>query len=134
MKLVTSALLILMVASANAQSIEKERLADWQFRFYACKNAAMNAAVLVQVMTKNNVTDQSGLDNMQEAIGPAVAQQVTEHEKSYQFSEAEAVFVSDLTFAVLGGLLAGGFELTPMSVIGAGSDTCIAGIDALVPG
>lgn len=116
---------------AAAQSFSKDRLSDWEFRFYACKHVVMNAVIVVRLMAKHRITDQRGIDEMQSQLGPAVAKAVTENEKKFQFMDGEAEFVSDLTFAVVSGMVTGGFELSETQLIQSGSDICIHTIETM---
>jgi hypothetical protein len=117
--------------AAPAQSFFKDRLSDWEFRFYACKNVVMNAVIVIRLMGKYKVTSQSGIDELQSQIGPAVANAVSENEKEYRFVEGESSFVSDLTFAVVSGMVHGGYELSATQLIQSGNDLCIQTIEAM---
>ena len=130
--LVLGALIAGLVGTAvQGQSFSKDRLSDWEFRFYACKNVVMNAVIVIRLMEKHQITNQSGIDELQSQIGPAVANSVSENEKEYQFVEGEASFVSDLTFAVVSGLVHGGFELSATQLIQSGNDLCIHTIETM---
>ncbi|MCC0069631.1 MAG: hypothetical protein H6897_06845 [Rhodobacteraceae bacterium] len=124
-----SILLLLLATTATAQSFSKDRLSDWQFRFYACKHVIMGAAFVTRVMDQQHVTDQEGIDGIAAQLAPLLAKGMLEIEKEYQFSEGEAQFVSDLTFAVVSGMVAGGFELSDTQLMNSGSDICIHTID-----
>lgn len=117
--------------AATAQSFSKDRLSDWEFRFYACKHVVMNASIVARLMAKHQITDQSGLDEIQFQLGAAMADAVTENENEYRFVEGEASFVSDLTFAVVSGMVHGGFELSDTQLIQSGNNLCIHTIETM---
>ena len=94
-------------AAAEAQSVSLERLNDWEFRFYACKNVVMNAAIIARLMERHQITNQDGIEAMQSQLGPAIIQAVHENETTFPFSEDEASFVSDLAFSVVSGMVIG---------------------------
>lgn len=124
------ALAIFLPTTANAQSIPIERLNDWEFRFYVCKNVIMNAAVVTRLMARYQVTDQSGISKMKSELGPALVKAVTENENVFQFREGEAWFVSDLTFSVVSGMVSGGFELSDLQLMRSANEICISTIES----
>ncbi|WP_425416502.1 hypothetical protein [Oricola indica] len=124
-------LLISLPATSQAQSLSQERLRDWEFKFYACKHVVMNAAIVVRLMAKHQITDQDGITEMQSQLGSALAKSTTESEELFQFTKGEAWFISGLTFAVVSGMVSGGFELSDLQLIRTGSDICIHSIDSM---
>lgn len=125
------ALLINFTLIANAQSFPKERLSDWQFRFYACKNVQISASIVIDMMRKYQITDQIGLRKLYTDIGPGIKRAVMDSEKAILFSEGEATFVSDLTFAVLSGMILNWKEPSDTRLLHEGSDLCIYTIDEM---
>lgn len=125
------AVLIFFESGATAQSVSKDRLNDWEFRFYACKNVVMNAVIVARLMAKHKITDQSGIEELHSQLGPTMAEAVKKHEKEYQFIDGEAQFVSDLTFSVVTGMVQGGFELSETQLINSGSNICIHTIESV---
>jgi len=125
------ALTLSATSAAEAQSVSLERLNDWEFRFYACKNVVMNAAIITRLMERHQITNQDGIEAMQSQLGPALMQAVHENETTFPFSEDEASFVSDLTFSVVSGMVAGGFELSDIQIMRSGYDLCAHAIDGV---
>lgn len=117
--------------SAAAQSFSQDRLHDWEFRFYACKNVLMNAVIVTRLMEKHQITDQNGINEMKADIGPAIANAVTATEENFQFVEGEALFLSDLTFAVVSSMVYAGFELSASQLIQSGNDVCINTLESM---
>lgn len=125
------AVLMSFANTASAQAVSTARLENWEFRFYACKNVIMNAAIVAQLMKKHQLTGESGVKQVSDYLGTQIAVMVQEHENKYQFTDGEALFVSDLTFAVVGGMVVGGFELITSNFLSVGNDVCISTIEDL---
>ncbi len=106
-----------------------KRLNDWQFRFYVCKNVVENAAIVLGLMNRFQLSSQTDVDELQSQLGPTVAKTVLEREKDYPFSDIEARMVSDLVFSVVGGMAGGGFELTDKVLMHVGPGLCIHVLD-----
>lgn len=125
-------LTIVVPVASVAQTIPIEKLNDWQFRFYVCKSVVMNAAIVTRMMKKHNISDQNGIDALQSNVGAGMANMVFENSGGFQFSLTEAEFISDLTFAVISGMVHGGFELSDMQLMSFGNEACINTIDGFV--
>tara|TARA_R110002020_G_C16308727_1_gene773646 strand:+ start:327 stop:581 length:255 start_codon:yes stop_codon:yes gene_type:complete len=82
-------------------------------------------------MEKHQITDQRGIDGMQADIGPAIANAVIATEKNFQFVEGEALFLSDLTFAVVSSMVYAGFETSASQLIQSGNDICINTLESM---
>lgn len=91
----------------------------------------MNAAIVARLLESRQITDQGGIDGLQSGLGTAIEDAVNKHEKSYQFLDGEALFISDLTFAVVSGMVDGGFELTDMQLMQSANDICISTIESI---
>lgn len=117
--------------SVAAQGIPIKRLNDWEFRFYVCKNVMENASIVIGLMNRFQVSSQEDIDEMQSRLGPTVAKTVLKQERTYSFSEIEALFVSDLVFSVVGGMAGSGFELTDKELMQVGPGLCIHVIDGV---
>lgn len=116
---------------AIAQSFSQDRLSDWEFRFYACKSVLTSAVLVIDIMEEQQITDQSGIDAVQAALGRRIANAVVENEKNFQFVEGESVFLSDLTFAVVSSMVYAGFELSATQLFQSGNDICIHTIETM---
>ena len=123
-------LLVSVPFAVSAQSFPTERLQDWEFRFYVCKSVVINASILFDMMAKYQINDQVGIDKMKSQLGPSLVKAMTQSEKEYQFSDGELWFISDLTFAVVGGIVAGGYELSDRALLNVGNGACIHAIDS----
>lgn len=116
---------------ATAQTLSKDRLKDWEFRFYACKHVLINTAYVLRVMKERNIGGEDGITRLQDNLGPALSSAIPGNEPRYRFSVDEAVFVSDLTFAVVSGINVGGQELSDIGLISSASDLCVQTIEGL---
>lgn len=136
MSVLTRASLLLLLAvgypgQVTAQLLPMERLRDWEFRFYACKHVLINSAYVLRVMDDLQIAGEDAVDKLEKDLGPALAVAIPGNEREYQFSEAEALFVSDLTFAVVSGVLVDDKDLTDIRLISSASDLCVRVIEGL---
>lgn len=116
---------------ASAQSISLDRLGDWKFRFYACKNVLASAVLIIDIMEEQNITDQRGIDIVKSALGIRIASTVIESEKNYNFEKGEAAFISDLTFAVVSSMVYVGYKPSANQLFLSGSEICVQTIEAM---
>jgi len=119
------------VGASNAQSISNERLNNWEFRFYACKNVVFSAAVVARLMESNNITSLAEIDSLETTLGPALGNNVIENEKSFQFRGGEGAFISSVTFAIISGMVHAGIEITDMKLMRNAYDGCIHAIEGI---
>lgn len=117
--------------SSTAQSFPLERLSDWEFRFHACKNAVRQVPAVVRLMRSQGLNGLQGVEVLRTETGPLLAAAILENERGVKFSEGEAAFVSDLTFTLVGGMIAGGLELTETQLLRSGLDLCNSAIGGL---
>ena len=108
-----------------------DRLNDWQFRFYACKNSLANAAIILRLMEKYEISEEKGITKLKNLLAPELPKKIMEYEKDYQFSDGELLFVSDMSFAIVLGMLNGGFELSDLRILQIGNGLCISTIEKL---
>lgn len=116
---------------AVAQSFSQDRLNDWEFRFYTCKNVLMSASLIFDIMDEQNITNQSGIDAVQTALGHVIANAVIKNEENFEFSEGEAAFLSDVTFAVISSMVYAGYELSNTQLFNSGNNICIHTIETM---
>jgi len=128
MRIVTGCTLALVCGPLFAQSFPQEKLKDWEFRFYACKNVVMQASAVMQLMKDHLLLGLDGVKNLREQTGELLAKAIRENERGVSFSEGEAAFVSDLTYTLVSGMIVEGLDLTELQLIRSGPDLCISTI------
>jgi hypothetical protein len=90
----------------------------------------MNAAITMRVMGQHQITTQGEIEELEGVLEPDIVQFVRENDENFPFSEGEAYLISSLVFAVISGMVEGGFELSGGQLISVGYDICAETIDA----